>query len=86
MEEALLKFKGSDWVGMVFGLVSTYLLAKEKRSGFIFGVLGGLGWVTFGFLTASIASIIANTFFIGFNCHGYFRWKRKQEERSRRGC
>jgi nicotinamide riboside transporter PnuC len=86
VEEALFKFKGADWVGMVFGLISTYYLAKEKRNGFLFGVVGGLGWVTFGFLTESIASIIANTCFIGFNCHGYFRWKKMQDERKGRGC
>jgi hypothetical protein len=36
-----------------------------------------IGWVAFGFLTGSIAGILANLSFIGFNCHGYFRWKRK---------
>ena len=86
VEEALLKFKGTDWVGMVFGLVSTFYLAKEKRSGFIFGIIGGLGWFAFGLITQSIASMIANACFIGFNCHGYFRWKKKQEERKSRGC
>lgn len=83
MLEQLLKFKGADWVGMIFGLISTYYLAKEKRVGFLIGVVGGLGWVTFGFLTGSIAGILANLCFIGFNCHGFFRWKRKQEERKK---
>ncbi len=86
MEEALFKFKGSDWVGMIFGLIATYQLAKERRSGFIFGVIGGIGWVTFGILTGSIAGTLANLCFITMNCHGFFRWKRKQEERKQRGC
>ncbi|HYG22820.1 MAG TPA: nicotinamide mononucleotide transporter [Verrucomicrobiae bacterium] len=80
MLEQLIKFKGADWVGMVFGLISTYLLAKGKRVGFVVGVVGGLGWVTFGILTGSIAGILANICFIGFNCHGYFCWKKKQEQ------
>jgi nicotinamide mononucleotide transporter PnuC len=86
VEEIFLKFKGSDWVGMIFGLISTYLLAKERRSGFLFGVIGGIGWVVFGFLTGTAAGILANLCFIACNCHGFFRWKRKQEERKKRGC
>ena len=82
--EQLIKFKGSDWVGMIFGLISTYYLAKGKRAGFLFGVIGGLGWVTFGFLTGSIAGVLANLCFIAVNCHGYFRWKRKREEQKAR--
>jgi nicotinamide mononucleotide transporter PnuC len=79
--EQLLKFKGADWVGMIFGLISTYFLAKGRRYGFLFGVVGGFGWVMFGLLTGSIAGILANLCFIGINCHGYFRWKKKAEQK-----
>ncbi len=81
MVEQLIKFKGADWVGMIFGLISTYYLAKGKRLGFIFGVVGGLGWVTFGILTGSVAGVLANICFIVVNCHGYVRWKRKQQQK-----
>ncbi len=80
MEDALFKFKGSDWMGMIFGLIATYQLAKGQRSGFLYGVIGGIGWVTFGFLTGSVAGVLANLCFISFNCHGFFRWKKKEEE------
>ena len=86
MQEELLKFKGADWFGMIFGLMSTYFVAKEKRCGFIYGVLCGLGWVTFGFLTHSVASILSNIFFILFNCYGFFRWKKKEEKQELTGC
>jgi nicotinamide riboside transporter PnuC len=78
--EALWKFHGSDWVGMVFGLISTYMLAKKKRLGFVLGVIGGLGWVVFGIITGSIPSMVANTLFIAFNCHGFFKWKKEDCE------
>lgn len=80
MLEQLLKFKGADWMGMVFGLIATYYLAKGRRRGFLFGIIGGFGWVTFGFLTGSVAGVLANLAFIAFNCHGFFRWTRKREE------
>jgi hypothetical protein len=73
--ESLLKFNGTDWVGMVFGLISTYMLAKERRYGFLVGVIGGIGWVIFGFLTGTVAGIMSNVLLIGFNVHGFIRWK-----------
>lgn len=83
MEEALFKFKGADWVGMVFGLIATYYLAKERRAGFVYGIIGGIGWVTFGFMTGSVAGVLANVCFISLNFRGYFRWKKKEEDGTR---
>lgn len=83
VEDAFLQYKGSDWLGMTFGLISTYFLTKEKRSGFVYGIIGGVGWLAFGILTSSIASIVANLLFIGFNCRGYLRWKEKDENGER---
>jgi nicotinamide riboside transporter PnuC len=77
--DTLLKFKGTDWVGMIFGLISTYLLAKERRWGFLAGVVGGIGWIVFGIIAGSVAGVIANLCFIACNLHGYFRWKNRQK-------
>jgi nicotinamide riboside transporter PnuC len=73
--ESLVKFNGTDWVGMIFGLVATYMLAKEKRWGFLVGVVGGIGWVAFGILTGTVAGILSNLCLIAFNVHGFIRWK-----------
>ena len=65
---------------MIFGLISTYYLAKHRKRGFLFGIIGGIGWIVFGFLTQSIAGILANATFIILNCRGFFRWKEEKEE------
>ncbi len=62
---------------MIFGLASAYFVAKEKRIGFVLAAICGAGWLAFGILTESIASVISNLFLIGVNCHGWLRWKRK---------
>ena len=80
MLETFLKYKGTDWVGMVFGIVSTIYLAKERRIGFLFGSLCGAGWLGFGFLTESVASIISNLFLIAFNLRGWYKWKQKEKK------
>ena len=75
--ESLFKYQGADWIGMIFGLASTLCLVKEKRAGFILGILCGAGWFVFGILTGSIASIVSNTLVMAFNGHGWWRWKKK---------
>ena len=65
---------------MVFGLISTYYLAKERKRGFLFGMIGGIGWITFGVLTQSLAGVLANATFIALNCRGFIRWKKKREQ------
>lgn len=82
MLEQLIKFKGADWTGMIFGLIATYYLAKGRRRGFLFGIVGGFGWVTFGLLTGSVAGVLANLAFIAFNCHGFCCWTRKRQEKN----
>ena len=60
---------------MIFGLMATYYLARQQAIGFLFAVIGSTGWVTFGILTGSIASVLANICFISINLYGYYRWK-----------
>jgi nicotinamide riboside transporter PnuC len=79
MLETLFKFKGTDFIGMVFGIVSTIYLARERRIGFLYGCLCGGGWLAFGVLTESIPSVVANLFLIIFNLRGWFRWKQQNK-------
>ena len=81
MVDTILKFHGTDWVGMIFGLLSTVYLAREKRVGFVYGAVCGGGWLAFGVITESFASILSNVLVIGFNCHGWLRWKKKHKGR-----
>jgi nicotinamide riboside transporter PnuC len=71
---------------MVFGLISTYYLAKQRKRGFLFGAIGGLGWITFGILTQSVAGVLANATFIFLNCRGFKRWKQTREEQQTAKC
>jgi nicotinamide riboside transporter PnuC len=73
----LLKFHGADWIGMIFGLISAYYIARHRRWGFVFAVIAGLGWIAFGIMTGSVPSIIANILFIVINVRGFQRWKEK---------
>jgi hypothetical protein len=52
--DSLWKFKGTDVIGMAFGIASTIYLAKERRIGFLYGSICGSGWLAFGILAESL--------------------------------
>lgn len=75
--DILFKYYGIDWTAMVMTFCFLYYVGEEKRSGFVFGILASIAWLTFGILAESIANVIANLIFITLNVRGYVKWKRK---------
>lgn len=74
----LLRYQGSDWVGMVFAFISLYYLGKGRKLGFLLAIFGNISWVIFGMMTESVANILANCIYIVLNVVGWRRWKDKQ--------
>ena len=75
--DILFKYYGIDWTAMVMTCCFLYYVGEEKRSGFVFGILASISWLTFGILAESIANVIANVIFITLNVRGYVKWKGK---------
>lgn len=74
----LLEYKGTDWLGMCFAVISLYFLAKHRKIGFVFGILSNFSWIGFSLLAESLASVAANLIYLGFNIHGWRKWKEDQ--------
>jgi nicotinamide riboside transporter PnuC len=74
MTDLVLKYYGVDWLEMIMSFLFVYYIGNKKRYGFIFGIVANLAWMTFGFMTGSIANIIANFVFIAPNLRGYIKW------------
>ena len=66
----------SDWIGFVMTVLWIYYAGEKKRIGFIFAIIGSIAWMIFGYLTQSIASMVANATFIALNIQAYRKWKR----------
>jgi hypothetical protein len=69
------RYKGVDWLGMVLAVISLYYLAKHRKRGFVIGVACNACWLVFGIMTESIANILANLIYAGFNIHGWKCWE-----------
>lgn len=75
--EMLGSFYGADWVGMTGNLFGVWCISKQRKSGFLYGSIGCVGWMIFGFLTQSPPSVISNIIYIGINIHGWRKWKKE---------
>ena len=80
--EYLTQFYGTDWLAAVTLLLFTYFMSNKNKLGFIFGVISGLSWIAFGFISESMATIIANTIFVFLNIRGLLKWKKNSRQGS----
>ena len=75
--ESFSRFYGSDWVGMVGNLFSAWFLTKQRKLGFLIGIVGCIGWLIFGIVANSAPSVISNLIYIGINIRGWIKWKKE---------
>jgi nicotinamide riboside transporter PnuC len=73
----LFRYKGVDWVGTILATASLYFLAKLRRSGFVLGILGNVAWIIFAVMVESPANVLSSLIYMGFNIHGWLKWKRE---------
>lgn len=70
----LLEYHGVDWVATFFNVLALYLIGKKKKIGFVMGFLATIGWMVFGIIAESAATIMANIMFLALNVKGYLEW------------
>jgi len=70
----IFQYYGSDWLAVVLTFLATWQLGSKKRVGFITMMSANLGWMTVGYLTGSLAMIIANAVIFGMNLRAFVRW------------
>lgn len=69
------KYYGVDWLGIAMMFLSTWLLTRKRRSGFIAGAANNMCWVIFGILAGSIADAGANAIVAGMNMYAFIAWR-----------
>lgn len=73
---AAFEYYGIDWLATCCGLLGVYLLGNKNKIGFTLFMVASASWVTFGFLTHSIAVIIGSSIFFFMHLRGFIRWTR----------
>lgn len=70
----LTHYYGIDWIAMLLTLLAIYLIGNKTKSGFYLMILGNIAWIGLGFMTYSLAMIIANLLFAAMNIRAIYLW------------
>ena len=73
----LFNYYGIDWLAMFLTLIAIYMIGNKQRFGFIFMISANISWLIVGFLTQSIALLIANVVFASMNSRAFVKWSKK---------
>ena len=69
-----LQFYGVDWIAMIFTFVAIWQIGNKNKMGFMLMMLGNTSWIVVGYLTGSLAMIIANIIFLLMNLRAIIKW------------
>lgn len=70
----VFQYYGIDWLATGCGLLGVYLLGNKNKIGFALFMIASASWVTFGFLTHSVAVVIGSSIFFLMHLRGLVRW------------
>ena len=74
-----LQYYGLDWLAMILTFFAIVQIGNKRQIGFVLAMSGNVIWVSVGFLTESIAIIIANVVFLSMNFRANFKWAQKDD-------
>lgn len=72
------QYYGIDWVAMVLTFLAIWHIGNKNKIGFILMMCGNTSWVAVGYLTGSIAMIIANVIFFSMNLRAITKWSKPE--------
>ena len=75
-------YSGVDWFAMAVTLIAIYFIGNHSKSGFYLMIIGNLAWITLGFLSHSLAMVIANLLFAVMNMRAIYLWSKNEEGHS----
>lgn len=76
MLEALSKYYGLDWIGMIGSLYFLFLIGNKKRYGFIVFSIANMAWLVVNYMAQIWPGVIVCTIIIGLNIRDYIKWEK----------
>lgn len=76
-----MQYYGIDWLATVCGLTGVFLIGNKNKYGFLIFMMASASWVTFGFLTGSLAVILGSSTFFFMHLRGWLKWRRDEREK-----
>ncbi|MEZ5306281.1 MAG: nicotinamide mononucleotide transporter [Pyrinomonadaceae bacterium] len=74
----IFDFYGIDWLATACGLAGVYLLGNRSKLGFVVFMISSASWITFGFLTNSLAVILGSSTFLLLHFRGWLNWRKEE--------
>lgn len=66
-----------DWAAASLSICGAYLIANKKWYGFVIAILSNFAWITFGYLSGSLALQLESIIYFCINLYGIYFWKIK---------
>lgn len=76
------QYYGIDWIAMVLTFLAILQIGNKNKIGFVLMICGNTSWITVGYLTGSIAMIIANIIFLLMNVRAIIKWSQPEESQT----
>ncbi|TOG29926.1 PnuC protein [Vibrio parahaemolyticus] len=74
------QYYGIDWVALVLTFLAIWQIGNKNKIGFILMMCGNTSWIAVGYLTGSVAMIIANIIFFSMNLRAIIKWSTPEKE------
>lgn len=74
-----MQYYGIDWLATICGLMGVYLLGNKNKLGFAIFMVASASWITFGFLTESVAVILGSSTFLVLHLRGFLSWRKAEK-------
>ncbi|WP_396589340.1 PnuC protein [Bermanella sp. R86510] len=68
------QYFGIDWLAMVLTFFAIWQIGNRNKFGFILMIMGNLCWIALGYMTDSLAMMVANATFIAMNVRAIVKW------------
>ncbi|PWI32307.1 PnuC protein [Vibrio albus] len=68
------QYYGTDWLAVALTFWGIWEIGNKNKIGFVLMTFANAAWVAVGYLTGSIAMIIANIILCGMNVRAIIKW------------
>ncbi|CAM3417196.1 nicotinamide mononucleotide transporter [Parendozoicomonas haliclonae] len=74
-----LNYYGIDWIAMVLTFLAIWQIGNKNKIGFLLMMGGNSSWIAIGYLSESMAMIIANIIFFSMNLRAIIKWSKTHD-------
>jgi len=74
------RYLGIDWLAMLLTFLAIWQIGDKNKIGFMIMICANVSWLAVGYLSTSIAMIIANAVLIVMNVIAIIKWSKDESE------